>query len=86
MGKPLDLALSPRERETSHRHHHQPPHPFQHPLSRVETEGKSQKIAVPSSTAQFGSSASQDPVNKPLWEAWSREADEAAGGVEYLGG
>ena len=36
--------------------------------------------------AQSGSSASQGPVNKPLWEAWSVEAAGAAGGVEYLGG
>lgn len=43
------------------------------------------KAVVPS-TAQSGNSASQDPVNKPLWEAWSAEADEAAGGEEYLGG
>lgn len=83
VGKLSDLGLLPRERETSHRHHHQPPHPFQLPLSRVETEEP--KAVVPS-TAQSGSSASQDPVNKPLWEAWSVEADEAAGGVEYLGG
>ena len=42
-------------------------------------------MAIPS-TAQSGNSASQGPLNTPLWEAWSAEADEAAGGVEYLGG
>lgn len=85
VGKPSDLALLSRERETSHRRHHQPPDPFQLPLSRVETEGKSQRYLFPA-LPNLGGSASQDPVNKPFWETWSVEADEAAGGVEYLGG
>lgn len=62
-----------------------PPPPPRRPISRVETGSKKPKVVLPH-TAQSGSSTSQGPVNRPLWEAWSAEAAGAAGGVEYLGG